>query len=88
MEIGNVFFYKEGHFKFISDQVSSTGGGDMMGQGFFGSGNAGGGGLMGSMMQGPMMGTDPSMMMMFNQVSETSMVFSMTLLMKYYVNPL
>eukprot|EP00105_Crassostrea_gigas_P043354 XP_019927502.1 PREDICTED: uncharacterized protein LOC105339723 [Crassostrea gigas] len=49
------------------DQVSSTGGGDMMGQGFFGSGNAGGGGLMGSMMQGPMMGTDPSMMMMFNQ---------------------
>lgn len=49
--------------------MSSTGGGDMMGQGFFGSGNAGGGGIMGSMMQGPMMGTDPSMMMMFNQVS-------------------
>lgn len=42
----------------------------MMGQGFFNSGNAGGGGIMGNMMQGPMMGTDPSMMMMFNQVSE------------------
>lgn len=83
-----MFSKKEGYFKFISDQVSSTGGGDMMGQGFFGSGNAGGGGLMGSMMQGPMMGTDPSMMMMFNQVCGTSMVFSMTLLMKYYVKPL
>lgn len=74
-------FSNKSFLKFISDQVSSTGGGDMMGQGFFGSGNAGGGGIMGSMMQGPMMGTDPSMMMMFNQVSGTSVVFSIKFLM-------
>jgi hypothetical protein len=43
----------------------------MVGQGYFNSGGAGNGGMMGSMMQGPMMGADPSMMMMFNQVSET-----------------
>ncbi|XP_062583717.1 ecto-NOX disulfide-thiol exchanger 2-like [Saccostrea cucullata] len=50
------------------EPVSSSGSGEMMGQGFYSSGSAGGGGgLMGNMMQGPMMGTDPSMMMMFNQ---------------------
>lgn len=55
----------------MTEQVSSAGGGDLVGQGYYNSGSAGSGGLMGNMMQGPMMGADPSMMMMFNQVCET-----------------